>query len=212
MLSSKCWSLGVAVLFLGATSLAHAQITTDVGVEFGLGKGIGVDCSADGVSLADCSPVSLGVGGEVAVHVHDHVAILGGVGWSTASLSTNATVHDFFLGDLSLPVDVVLSEFSGGIGLRLYSHGLSQPVRGFVQLSAGGARGQVDIDVLGFSEDVTVTGFALSPSAGVDVQINRRLIYRVRGGVGFGFSEGEVSRSLGVQTGLVFRFGRNALP
>lgn len=199
MLSFKHSSFAVAVLFLGAASPAHAQITTDVGAEFGLGKEISADCAE--LALADCSPISLGVGGEVAVHVHDHVAILGNVGWARASLDTN-------IADSSIPIDIVMSQFSGGIGLRLYSHGLDQPVRGFVGLNAGGARARGQIDIDEFRSSQTVTALSLSPNAGVDVQINRRLIYRVSGGMGFGFVEGEMSQSLGVSTGLVFRFGR----
>ena len=201
----------VVALCLGSAVLAEAQgVTTDMGIGFGLGKELGVECEADGISLADCAPLSWGLDGEVAVHVHERVALFGDVGWTRYSLDTTATIFQppATVPAANFPIGVDRNDLSVRGGARFYAQPVDAAVRAFAAISAGWLRYWGQAMALGFSDGGSASGFGLFPGGGVDFRLSDRVTYRLAGRFSFGFVDGERSTALGLATGVVFRLPR----
>ena len=194
-----------AALCLGFASLATGQVTTDVGVGFGLAKATGSECG----DFGNCEPLAWGPGGEVAAHVNNHITFFGGAAWGRASLATTYRSIDV----RSATIDA--NSFAVRGGGRFYGQRLDAPVRAFVDLSAGWGQSTVELWVENcpyvtrarrVCGRVSESSFELTPGGGVDIRLSDRVTYRAAGRFPILFNEGDNATGIRFETGIVFRF------
>ncbi len=158
-------------------------------------------------NLAAYSPRATGWWGSFAVHVSEHVAVVGEVSGGSAGLNTTATLSQS--GQLvSFPVEIDVSGYGFAGGIR-GSGRRGGPVTPFVQVLLGYGIGDLTsrLSGLNVTDTTDIGGFAVLPGAGVDITLAERVGLRLLGEMSIAQSEGVTSTSFGIQTGLVFAVG-----
>ena len=183
----------------------------DISLGGAFAKEVGADCSlSEGgttISLSECSPLGTGFGGEFAVHVNERVALVGGISWALAGLSTNATISDLFLGSATIPVEMSSNAVGFTGGARLYFQQRAARVRGYADLGVGYTTGTVEVSTLGLTESETFSGFSVGPGLGVEVALSDAVLLRFGGGPSIAFTDEGPSTSIGAGAAVVFRMG-----
>ena len=201
--------VALSLWFVGSVaSLAEAQrrVVADVGIGFGLGQELASNCDFVDAKLAGCSPLSLGLTAEIALHVHDRVAVVVGGGWSRATADTTGVIPGRVT---STPFDA--QGVSAAIGARFYAQPIYSSVRPFAAVSVGWQEVSGETTVLGMTAKGSSTAFGFGVSPGVDIQLSDRLTYRVAGIVTLGFPEKRAqgaTANMGIRTGIVLRLNR----
>ena len=199
----------VSVLVVASSGTAQESVPLDLTVGFGLGKGVGVDCTtrqgSTTVVLDSCNPMSIGLSGEFAAHATDHVTAFARASWATASLDSTSRFDDPWLGSVSIPFESSAKAIGVSGGGRFYFQPRRARVRGFADVSAAIARQSVNVSALGFEDSSTETVFGIGVSVGADVAVSPRVLIRFSGGPGFAFPDEGTSTGVGGGVGVVFR-------